>query len=555
MKQVFYSADGQVLGPVPIDILYLLVGLYPDRQFFYFHPEIPKWTRFEAQSPELLPHRRSSTVSQFIHFEEQYEQRKKTQEEFLAADGINSSVLPVPDMPKPRDTFEDFYRILGINPNVSDKELEEKLQRYVRVISTIDHIPYIKNLQLRLRRLHIAFCQQNWVVHPLNRSIYDGRREAYLHGEQYEQALLIVGTRVAFGIFQLKEILPSANSIPHSSIESLCRKLKECSFLAEYEVLNTLLNLSVIPKSEVQSLFSQIITGQMHGVPCQTLEDVGKVLSEKWSASLHYLEHNIIALWYRYWTSTHALPLNEEILALLENRPHSQDLRIRLERLIQLFYPNVRKPQIYISQVEFTFEKQAKGEERILKFDFEIRNTSRGCLHGKIIPPPFLNETSIPFTITDNTAIFEYELSVDSLISGKYEDNFTIVDQENNIVHTIPVTFSVGYPKIIKRMISYTIWFGCLLAIFILLYRNNPHKATVSGSPSEPQLTVLFIKNNVNVRINPSTSAKIIARVKQGTRLAVIDSTNSWYKITFQIKGKDEVGWVHRSLVVPSSKQ
>lgn len=76
----------------------------------------------------------------------------------------------------------------------------------------------------------------------------------------------------------------------------------------------------------------------------------------------------------------------------------------------------------------------------------------------------------------------------------------------------------------------------------------NTKLETKSVAPANV-LYALVIKDNVNIRAQPSTTSAIVARARKGSRFQVLSHNDGWCQIKITLKGKEISGWVHRSFI------
>lgn len=74
---------------------------------------------------------------------------------------------------------------------------------------------------------------------------------------------------------------------------------------------------------------------------------------------------------------------------------------------------------------------------------------------------------------------------------------------------------------------------------------------TQSGVWAEEKYKVMYVKSEagLNLREEPSTNSKIIAKLPKGQSMIVGDRYGSWLKVLTEARGKVQLGWVHAAFV------
>ncbi|MDD4954368.1 MAG: SH3 domain-containing protein [Candidatus Omnitrophica bacterium] len=67
-----------------------------------------------------------------------------------------------------------------------------------------------------------------------------------------------------------------------------------------------------------------------------------------------------------------------------------------------------------------------------------------------------------------------------------------------------------------------------------------------------PDNTAVVVKNNVNIRLRPDTSSRILGRVNKNEPVRVLEEKEGWYKIE---PVKDSFGWIHKNFVARIEEQ
>ncbi|MCL4537365.1 MAG: PEGA domain-containing protein [Nitrospirae bacterium] len=98
------------------------------------------------------------------------------------------------------------------------------------------------------------------------------------------------------------------------------------------------------------------------------------------------------------------------------------------------------------------------------------------------------------------------------------------------------------------------IWVIAFLFIMIAIAKNE----SPPQESSRVQFTVKAYKDvNAKVRTWPSGSADSlgILTIRKGETLGILEADGDWYKIKVIVNGRDKVGWIYKSLVVPSESK
>lgn len=155
-------------------------------------------------------------------------------------------------------------------------------------------------------------------------------------------------------------------------------------------------------------------------------------------------------------------------------------------------------------------------------------------------------------TVTDNQIR-------DSLPETSSEDLSSESNQEDSS-SDLSIKEPVTTP--ISKLRQYVITLFFILLVMgggFFLYQKHATKMAIPKQATKPAIpnaifTVKIIKkNNINIRKRPSSTADIIRTINvgKGSSFRAVEKNGDWYRIIYQADGKDDIGWIHKSLVAP----
>jgi uncharacterized protein YgiM (DUF1202 family) len=105
--------------------------------------------------------------------------------------------------------------------------------------------------------------------------------------------------------------------------------------------------------------------------------------------------------------------------------------------------------------------------------------------------------------------------------------------------------------KQIAKLFTFAMFVGGATAIYLYVSKNKKEKPPLPPSPPSNEVYVnALVKTNtsdLNVREEPSTTSKIVNKLKKGTKILVSDDINGWRKVVDE--SKNTIGFVSSQYV------